>query len=159
VADVPHTVLVQMSKLTDHQQYASIPAFSLSRKTRLQHSLMNHYLPLYFPEAERSLCTTRAGWFARLLIAFPTPAAITRLPEAEFVSTAGELLRTKHSRETVLHSFHAKASESIGIPVPLSRKRLPPSGCCSAHPVTAICTSAAMFILFYAKKSYEMRKE
>lgn len=89
------------------------------RKTRLQHSLMNHYLPLYFPEAERFLCTTRAGWFARLLIAFPTPAAVVALPEAEFVSTAAGLLRTKHSKEAVLRSFHARAKESVGIPVPL----------------------------------------
>ena len=89
------------------------------RKTRLQHSLMNHYLPLYFPEAERFLCTTRAGWFARLLIAFPTPASVTQLPEAEFVATAAELLRTKHSKQAVLRSFHAKAGESVGIPVSL----------------------------------------
>ena len=89
------------------------------RKTRLQHSLLNHYLPLYFPEAERFLCTTRAGWFARLLIAFPTPAAVVALPEAEFVSTAAGLLRTKHSKQAVRRSFHAKAEESVGIPVPL----------------------------------------
>ncbi len=89
------------------------------RKTRLQHSLMNHYLPLYFPEAERFLCTTRAGWFARLLIAFPTPASVTALPELEFISTAAGLLRTKHSKEAVLRSFYAKAKESIGIPVSL----------------------------------------
>ena len=89
------------------------------RKTRLQHSLMNHYLPLYFPEAERFLCTTRAGWFARLLISFPTPASVTALSEAEFVSTAARLLRTKHSKEAVLRSFHAKARQSVGIPVVL----------------------------------------
>lgn len=89
------------------------------RKTRIQHSLMNHYLPLYFPEAERFLCTTRAGWFARLLISFPTPAAVTALSEAEFVSTAARLVRTKHSKEAVLRSFHAKARQSVGIPVPL----------------------------------------
>jgi transposase len=89
------------------------------RKTRLQHSLMNHYLPLYFPEAERFLCTTRAGWFARLLSAFPTPASVAALPEAEFVSTAARLVRTKHSKEAVLRSFHAKARESVGIPVGL----------------------------------------
>ena len=89
------------------------------RKTRLQHSLMNHYLPLYFPEAERFLCTTRAGWFARLLISFPTPASVAALTEAEFVATAVRLVRTKHSKEAVLRSFHAKARESVGIPVPL----------------------------------------
>ena len=89
------------------------------RKTRLQHSLMNHYLTLYFPEAERLLCTTRAGWFARLLVSFPTPATVTALSEAEFVSTSARLLRTKHSKEAVLRSFHAKARESVGIPVAL----------------------------------------
>lgn len=35
---------------------------------------MNHYLPLDFPEAERLLCTTRAGWFARLLTRVPDAA-------------------------------------------------------------------------------------
>jgi transposase len=89
------------------------------RKTRLQHSLMNHYLPLYFPEAERFLCTTRAGWFARLLIAFPTPASVIARPEAEFIAAAAGLLRTKHSKEAVLRSFYAKAKESVGIPVSL----------------------------------------
>jgi transposase len=89
------------------------------RKTRLQHSLMNHYLPLYFPEAERFLCTTRAGWFARLLISFPTPASVAALTEAEFVATAARLVRTKHSKEAVLRSFHAKALHSVGSPVPL----------------------------------------
>ena len=89
------------------------------RKTRLQHSLMNHYLPLYFPEAERFLCTTRAGWFARLLLAFPTPASVAALPEAEFVSTAARLIPTKHSKEAVLRSFHEKARQSVGLPVPL----------------------------------------
>src|SRR5215210_9318495 len=89
------------------------------RKTRLQHSLLNHYLPLYFPEAERFLCTTRAGWFARLLIEFPTPEAVTSLPETKFLTRAAKLLRTKHSQERVLRSFYAKAQESIGIPVSL----------------------------------------
>jgi transposase len=89
------------------------------RKTRLQHSLLNHYLPLYFPEAERFLCTTRAGWFARLLSAFPTPQAVTSLSEEKFVTRATKLLRTKHSKERVLRSFYAKARESIGIPISL----------------------------------------
>jgi transposase len=89
------------------------------RKTRLQHSLLNHYLPLYFPEAERFLCTTRAGWFARLLIAFPTPQAVTSLSEEKFIARATKLLRTKHSKERVLRSFYSKARESVGIPVSL----------------------------------------
>ena len=38
------------------------------RKVRLQHSLMTHYLPLYFPEAERYLHSSRAEWFTALLL-------------------------------------------------------------------------------------------
>lgn len=105
---------------TNDWQELSKTHFQVSlRKTRLQHSLMNHYLPLYFPEAESFLCTTRAGWFARLLIEFPTPAAVKQMSEAEFVQVAARLVRTKHSKESVLRSFHAKAKESVGIPIPL----------------------------------------
>lgn len=54
---------------TNDLQELSKTHFQVSlRKTRLQHSLLNHYLPLYFPEAERFLCTTRAGWFSKLLM-------------------------------------------------------------------------------------------
>jgi hypothetical protein len=45
------------------------------RKTRVQHSLINHYLPLYFPEAERFLSNSQSTWLARLLLEFPTPQA------------------------------------------------------------------------------------
>ena len=51
---------------------------TLSR-TRVQHSLLTHYLPLYFPEMERYWHTSRAEWFIRFLLGFPTPSAITAL--------------------------------------------------------------------------------
>lgn len=89
------------------------------RKTRLQHSLLNHYLPLYFPEAERFLCTTRAGWFSKLLTLFPTPAAVTSLSQEEFIDRAVRLVRTKHNKRAVLASFYAAAQQSVGIPVGL----------------------------------------
>ncbi len=108
-----------LEQINDLQELSKTHHQVSLRKTRLQHSLLNHYLPLYFPEAERFLCTTRAGWFARLLIAFPTPQAVTRLSEEKFITRAAKLLRTKHSKERVLRSFYAKAQESIGIPVSL----------------------------------------
>lgn len=89
------------------------------RKTRLQHSLMNHYLPLYFPEVERFLSNTRSNWFGRLLIEFPTPASMTSLPEEEFVNRAQGLLHSKHSKRATLRSIYVKAKESVGIPVSL----------------------------------------
>lgn len=61
---------------TNDLQELSKTHFQISlRKTRAQHSLLNHYLPLYFPEAEWFLSTSRSSWFARLLFEFPTSQA------------------------------------------------------------------------------------
>jgi len=46
-------------------------------KTDLWHRILTHYLPLYFPEAERFRGNTRSDWFLALLEAFPTPSSIT----------------------------------------------------------------------------------
>jgi hypothetical protein len=48
------------------------------RKVRLQHSLITHHLPLFFPEAERYLHSSRAEWFTALLLFAPCPAACQR---------------------------------------------------------------------------------
>jgi transposase len=49
---------------------------TLARK-RLADSLLNHYLPLYFPEIARYWESTRVEWFVAFLLRFPTPRAIT----------------------------------------------------------------------------------
>jgi len=72
------------------------------RKTRLQHSILNHYVPLYFPEAEKFLRTTRAGWFGKLLIEFPTPQSVCRYERSDFIERASQLVKTKHSKESML---------------------------------------------------------
>ena len=51
------------------------------RKVRLQHSIVTHHLPLYFPEAERYLHSSRAEWFTDLLLFTPCPAAVRRYTE------------------------------------------------------------------------------
>ena len=45
-------------------------------RMRLQHSLLTHHLPLYFPEFARYWYSTRSEWFIRFLIRFPIPSAI-----------------------------------------------------------------------------------
>ena len=45
---------------------------TLARK-RLADSLLNHYLPLYFPEMARYWESTRVEWFVAFLTQFPTP--------------------------------------------------------------------------------------
>ena len=41
-------------------------------RMRLQHSLLLHYIPLYFPEFARYWNSTRSAWFIRFLLRFPT---------------------------------------------------------------------------------------
>jgi transposase len=65
------------------------------RKVRLQHSLLTHHLPLYFPEAERYLHSSRAEWFTELLLFTPCPAAVHRW----------------------LGDFYDTACHSVGLPV------------------------------------------
>ena len=65
---------------------------SLAR-SRCHHSLVNHALPLFFPEMERYLHTSRAQWFCRFLLAFPTPGSITCLDRDAFVEAAWTLGR------------------------------------------------------------------
>ena len=49
-------------------------------KTELWHRILTHYLPLYFPEAERFHRSTRSDWFLAFLEMFPTPGMITTMP-------------------------------------------------------------------------------
>jgi len=55
------------------------------RKTRVQHSIMTHYLPLYFPEASKYFHTSRAEWFTSLLMTFPNPAAVLKYSREGFI--------------------------------------------------------------------------
>ena len=42
-------------------------------KTAIQHRILTHYLPLYFPEVERFRGNSRSDWFFAFLEQFPTP--------------------------------------------------------------------------------------
>ena len=48
-------------------------------RMRLQHSLLLHYIPLYFPEFARYWNSTRSEWFVRFLLRFPTAQSIRML--------------------------------------------------------------------------------
>ena len=78
---------IQEISNTDHQM-------ALAR-SRCQHSLINHYLTLYFPEMERYLHTTRAVWFCRFLLTFPTPNSITSTTCDTFTATAWDIVSRK----------------------------------------------------------------
>jgi len=89
---------------------------SLAR-TRCQHSLLNHYLTLYFPEMQRYFHSSRAEWFCRTMLKFPTPGSITRYRKATFVKRAWDLVGRKVAKQRYLEELYDTAVTSIGLPV------------------------------------------
>lgn len=89
---------------------------SLAR-TRCQHSLLNHYLTLYFPEMERYFHSSRAQWFCRFLLNYPTPGSITRHRQATFVKNAWDIVGRKVAKQRFLEELYELAEHSIGLPV------------------------------------------
>ena len=88
------------------------------RKVRLQHSLVRHHLPLYFPEAERYLHSSRAEWFTELLLFAPCPAAVRRYTKTAFVAAArAQVTGRKVDKTRWLADFYETACGSVGLPV------------------------------------------
>lgn len=87
------------------------------RKVQVQHSIMTHYLPLYFPEAERYYTNSRAQWFTQLLHRFPSPAAITCYSPDAFEQEAWTVVGRKVNKRGFLADLYATARQSIGLAV------------------------------------------
>ena len=88
------------------------------RKVRVHHSVLTHHLPLYFPEAERYLHSSRAEWFTELLLFTPCPAAVRRYSKSAFVKAATEQLTgRKVDKARWLSDFYDTACSSVGVPV------------------------------------------
>ena len=89
---------------------------SLAR-TRLQHSLLTHYLPLYFPEVERFFSASHADWFARFLLLFPTAASIRPCSFEDFQRDAWDAVGRKVNKRAWLRELYDRAQASIGLPI------------------------------------------
>ena len=57
----------------DWQELSNTYFHSTLERTRLQHSLMLHHLPLYFPEFLHYWYLARSTWFVHFLERFPRP--------------------------------------------------------------------------------------
>lgn len=86
-------------------------------RTRLQHSLLTHHLPLYWPEFGRYWHSSRADWFVRFLIRFPVPAAVRRLDREAFIQEAGPLVGRKVNKRAQLDEIYELAGETIALPI------------------------------------------
>ncbi len=87
-------------------------------KVKVQHSIMNHYLPLYFPEAPKYFHSSRAQWFSGVLFQFPSPSVVLKHTEEEFIKIAWNVVGRKVDKKNWLIDFYRTAKESIGLPIP-----------------------------------------
>jgi hypothetical protein len=87
-------------------------------KTEVLHRIQTHYLPLYFPEAERFLNSTRSEWFFAFLDRFPVPAAVTALSKEAFVEAAWDVAGRKVSKARLLGDIYETARSSMALPIP-----------------------------------------
>ncbi len=106
--------------LNDLQELSKTHAAISQTKTEFWHRLRTHYLPLYFPEAERFAGNSRSDWFLAFLEQFPTPGSITCLSEEAFIEAAWDVVGKKVSKRRLLSDIYATATDSIGLPVDLS---------------------------------------
>jgi Transposase IS116/IS110/IS902 family len=90
-------------------------------RTRVQHSLLTHFLPLYWPEFARFWRTSRSEHFVQMLLAYPTPATIRALSLDEFLATAKTVGGRKVNKQAWLTEVYELAGRSAALPVsPLS---------------------------------------
>jgi transposase len=88
-------------------------------RTRVQHSLLTHYLPLYWPEFARFWRTSRSDAFCQMLLAYPTPASITATDCATFVQAAAVPAGRKVNKRAWLTEVYELATRSIALPIAL----------------------------------------
>lgn len=106
-----------VNRISSFKEMAALH-FRLTRtKTKIQHTILNHYFTLYFPEAKKFFTTSRTKWITRFLKHYPVPASVTKMSVDEFIKEAWEHLDHVPYREKILRSFYESCSSTIGIPV------------------------------------------
>ena len=101
----------------DIQELSKTYANITMARTRLQHSLLTHYIPIYFPEMLDYWRSTRSDWFIEFLLRFPVPASITALSVEEFRSIVWPILSRKHRKAELVRDLYALACHSIAVPM------------------------------------------
>ncbi len=88
------------------------------RKVRLHDAIVTHHLPLYFPEAERYVHSSRGKWFVSVLRLAPCPAAVRHYSKAVFITAArAQVTVHKTDKTRWLADFYDTAEHSVALPV------------------------------------------
>jgi transposase len=86
-------------------------------KTELWHRILTHYLPLYFPEADRFHRSSRSDWFLAFLKAFPSPHIITAMDKETFIEAARPVIGRRVNKAALLADIDETLKASVGLPV------------------------------------------
>jgi len=78
-------------------------------KTELWHRVLTHYLPLYWPEADRFHRSSRSDWFFAFLERYPSPHFISSMGQDAFIADAWEVVGRKVSKERLLADIYRTA--------------------------------------------------
>lgn len=106
--------------INDVQELSKTHEAIARAKTEIQHRILTHYLPLYFPEIDRFRGNSRSNSFFAFLDAFPTSASITKLTKEGFVTAAWDVVGRNVSKTQILMDIYETARTSIGLPLPLN---------------------------------------
>jgi transposase len=106
-----------VSGTADIQELSKTHEIVSRSKTELWHRILTHYLPLYFPEAERFHRSSRTDWFLAFLEKYPTPHMISTMSRDAFIADAWEVVGRKVSKAQLLSDIYATAVDSVGLPV------------------------------------------
>lgn len=86
-------------------------------RTRVQHSLLTHFLPLYWPEFARYWHASRSVHFVETLLAYPTPASIRASTLEAFLSAASPVVGRKVNKRAWLTELYELAGRSVALPI------------------------------------------
>ena len=106
-----------MQGTNDIQELSKTHNIISKSKTELWHRVLTHYLPLYFPEADRFHRSSRSDWFLAFLERYPSPHFIASMGKEAFIADAWETVGRRVSKERLLADVYETASVSVGLPV------------------------------------------
>lgn len=79
--------------------------------------MLTHYLPLYFPEADRFHRNLRGDWFFAFLEHYPSPRLISAIDRDAFIAEAWDVVGRKVAKERLLIDIYETAKTPVGLPV------------------------------------------
>jgi len=91
-----------MQGTNDIQELSKTHDIISKSKTELWHRVLTHYLPLYFPEADRFHRSSRSDWFLAFLERYPSPHFIASMGKEAFIADAWETVGRRVSKERLL---------------------------------------------------------